>query len=102
MKIGIIGAGQIGGTLIRQYAKAGHSLKMTSSSGVEKLKDLAMETGASPVSLEDVVTDVDVLVITIPMNAIPNLPKDLLTDVPTNTIIIDTCNYYPIRDGMIE
>jgi 8-hydroxy-5-deazaflavin:NADPH oxidoreductase len=102
MKIGIIGAGQIGRTLIRQYAMAGHSLKMTNSSGVEKLKDLATETGASPVSLEDVVTDVDVLVITIPMIAIPRLRKDLLTNLSMNTTIIDTCNYYPIRDGMIE
>jgi 8-hydroxy-5-deazaflavin:NADPH oxidoreductase len=102
MKIGIIGAGQIGGALIRQYAKAGHSVKMTNSTGLEKLKDLASETGASAVSLMDVVTDVDVIVLTIPMIGILKLPEQLFTNVATNTTIIDTGNYYPIRDGIIE
>src|SRR5829696_1729981 len=102
MKIGIIGAGQIGGALIRQYAKAGHSVKMANSSGIEKLKDLALETGASPVTLTDVITDVDVIVITIPLVGILKLPQHLLTNASTNTTITDTCNYYPIRDGIIE
>ena len=102
MKIGIIGAGEIGGTLIRQYSKAGHSVKMANSSGTEKLKSLALETGASAVTLEDVVTDVDVIVISIPMIGILKLPQDLLKNTSANTTIIDTCNYYPIRDGIIE
>jgi predicted dinucleotide-binding enzyme len=102
MKIGIIGAGQIGGTLIRQFTKAGHKVKMTNSTGPGKLKDLALETGASGVSLMDVVTDVDVIVLTIPMIGILKLPQHLLTNVSTTTAIIDTCNYYPIRDGIIE
>jgi len=102
MKIGIIGAGQIGGTLIRQYSKAGHSVKMANSSGTEKLKSLAFETGALPVTLEDVGTDVDVIVISIPLIGILKLPKRQLKNTSANTIIIDTCNYYPIRDGTIE
>ena len=56
MKIGIIGAGQIGGTLIRQYAKAGHQVKMSNSGDLEKLSPLALETGASAVTLSEVVT----------------------------------------------
>jgi predicted dinucleotide-binding enzyme len=102
MKIGIIGAGQIGSALIRQYATAGHRVKMTNSSGVEKLKSLALETGASAVTLADVVRDVDVIVIAIPLIEVPNLPQHLFNNIPTNTTIIDTCNYYPIRDGIIE
>lgn len=102
MKIGIIGAGQIGGTLIRQYAKAGHYVKMANHSGIEKLKSLALETGAKAVSLTDVVTDVDVIVISIPLISILQLPKDLFKNVAANTAVIDTCNYYPIRDGRIE
>ena len=101
MKIGIIGAGQIGGTLIRQYSKAGHSVKMANSSGTEKLKSLALETGASAVKLTEVVTDVDVIVITIPLIGILKLPQHLLQHTSGNTTIIDTCNYYPIRDGII-
>jgi 8-hydroxy-5-deazaflavin:NADPH oxidoreductase len=102
MKIGIIGAGLIGGTLIRQYSKAGHRVKMTNSSGPEKLQNLARETGASAVTLTDAVRDVDIIVISIPLIEIPKLPQDLFKKTPANTTIIDTSNYYPLRDGRIE
>jgi len=101
MKIGIIGAGQIGGALIRQYSKAGHHLKMANSGGTEKLKNLALETGALAVTLMEVVVDVDVVVIAIPMVAILKLPRHLFESSSASTII-DTGNYYPIRDGRIE
>jgi predicted dinucleotide-binding enzyme len=102
MRIGIIGAGEMGGTLIRQYSKAGHKVKMSNSSGTKKLKSLASETGASAVTLEDVVTDVDVIVISIPLVGILKLPQQLFKNISSNTIIVDTCNYYPIRDGIIK
>ena len=102
MKIGIIGAGQIGGTLVRQYTKAGHHVKMTNSGDIEKLGNLALETGASAVTLMDVITDVDVVVIAIPLIAMLKLPKQLFKNTSISTAIIDTCNYYPIRDGKIE
>jgi predicted dinucleotide-binding enzyme len=102
MQIGIIGAGEIGGTLIRQYSKAGHSVKMANSSGIEKLKNLALETGASAVTVTDVVTDVDVIVISIPLIGILKLPQQLFKNTSPNTPIIDTSNYYPARDGIIE
>src|SRR3954468_8198326 len=102
MKIGIIGAGQIGGTLVRQYTKAGHRVKMTNASGIEKLAGLALETGATAVSLIDVVVDVDIVVISIPMIAIRKLPKQLFENAAESVTIIDTGNYYPMRDGRIE
>jgi predicted dinucleotide-binding enzyme len=102
MKIGIIGAGEIGGTLIRQYSRAGHRVKMANASGIEKLKSLALETGASAVTLADVVNDVEVIVISIPLIGILKLPPRLLDNTPVNTTIIDTGNYYPIRDGKIK
>jgi predicted dinucleotide-binding enzyme len=102
MKIGIIGAGEMGGTLIRQYSKAGHNVKMANSSGIEKLKNLALETGASAVKIAEVVTDVDIIIITIPLISLVKLPQGLVKNASANTIIIDTCNYYPIRDGIIE
>lgn len=102
MKIGFIGAGEIGGTLIRQYTRAGHSVKMANSSGTEKLKSLALETGASAVKLAEVVTEVDVIVVSIPLIGILKLPQNLFKNNSANTAIIDTGNYYPIRDGKIE
>ena len=50
----------------------------------------------------EVVADVDVIVISIPLIAILTLPKDLLENSLAGTTIIDTGNYYPIRDGIIE
>jgi 8-hydroxy-5-deazaflavin:NADPH oxidoreductase len=102
MKIGIIGAGEIGGTLVRQYSRAGHRVKITNASGTEKLKGLALETGASAVTLADAVIDVDVIVISIPLIGILKFPQGLLRYVAGKTTIIDTCNYYPIRDGRIK
>ena len=101
MKIGIIGAGELGGTLIRQYSRAGHSVKMANATGTEKLKSLASETGALAVTLADAVTDVDVIVISIPLIGILTLPR-LFKNTSPSIIIIDTCNYYPIRDGIIK
>src|SRR5687768_5488794 len=102
MNIGIIGAGQMGGTLTRQYSRAGHRVKMTNASGAEKLKSLALETGASAVRLTHAVIDVDVIVISIPLIGILKLPQRLFKNTSAVTTIVDTCNYYPIRDGLIE
>ena len=102
MNIGIIGAGQIGATLIRQYSNAGHRVKMTNSSGIEKLRSLASETGASAVTLTNIATDVEIVVIAIPLIEVLKLPKELFENASASITIIDTCNYYPIRDGRIE
>ena len=102
MKIGVIGTGQIGATLIRQYTKAGHDVKITNARNVEMLKDLASETGAKMVSLNEVANDVEVLIVSIPLKEIPTLSKSLGKGISSNTIVIDTSNYYPIRDGRID
>src|SRR4051794_37638539 len=52
MKIGIIGAGNIGGTLTRRLTKLGHEVFVANSRGPESLRDLAAETGAKAVSVE--------------------------------------------------
>lgn len=102
MKIGVIGTGQIGATLIRQYSLAGHNVKMANASGVEKLTSLAEETGAKAVTITEVVTDIEILVVSIPLIEIPKLSKTISPNIAANTIIIDTTNYYPIRDGKID
>ena len=50
MKIGIIGAGMIGGTLARGLVKLGHQIAIANSRGPETLRGLAVETGATPVT----------------------------------------------------
>jgi 8-hydroxy-5-deazaflavin:NADPH oxidoreductase len=103
MKIGIIGAGNIGGTLTRRFRKAGHDVAVANSRGPESLGDLAAETGAKAVTIGDAVRARDVVVVTIPEKHILDLPKDLFAGVPPNVVVVDTGNYYPRqRDGRIE
>ena len=103
MKIGIIGAGQIGGTLTRRLTALGHEVSVANSRGPETLSDLAAETGATAVSVPEAVRGVDLIVVTIPMKNISNLPAGLFADTPDHVGVIDTGNYYPRqRDGRIE
>jgi predicted dinucleotide-binding enzyme len=103
MKIGIIGAGNIGGTLTRRLTSLGHEVFVANSRGPETLKELAQETGAKPVTVEEAAHNGDLVVVTIPMKSVPKLPKDLFKGVPEHVPVIDTCNYYPQRrDGRID
>jgi predicted dinucleotide-binding enzyme len=103
MKIGIIGAGQIGGTLARRLAALGHEVSIANSRGPESLRGLASETGARPVTVNEAARAGDIVIVTIPMKNIPLLPPDLFEEVSDNVVVVDTGNYYPQqRDGAIE
>ena len=101
MRIGIIGAGNIGSALAGHFRKLQHTVRIANSRSPETLSRLAQETGAAPVAITEVAKGVDLLVIAIPMKSVPLLPKDLLFDLPAASPIIDSGNYYPLRDGMI-
>lgn len=102
MKIGIIGAGNIGSALAMQLTKLGHSVHIANSRGPETLNDVAQKTGAQPVTIQEAASYGEILVVTIPLKNIPDLPKDLFAGVAADVPIIDTSNYYPIlRDGRI-
>jgi len=103
MKIGIIGAGNIGATLTRHFTRLGHDVVVANSRGPETLADLAKETGAKPVDVAEVPRGRDLVVVTIPESKIADLPQELFKNSPPNQIVIDTGNYYPRqRDGKIE
>ena len=53
MKVGVIGAGNIGATLGRKFPAAGHEVRLANSRGPESLAALADEIGASAVSVRD-------------------------------------------------
>ncbi len=102
MKIGIIGAGQIGGTLTRRLTALGHDVSVANSRGPDTLRDLARETGAKAVTAREAARGARVVVVTIPEHAVQDLPRDLFADVPDDVVIVDTGNYYPRhRDGRI-
>jgi 8-hydroxy-5-deazaflavin:NADPH oxidoreductase len=102
MKIGIIGAGHIGGTLTRRFAQLGHDVRVANSRGPETLADLARETGARAVTPQEAARSGEVVIVTIPEKNIPRLPRDLFANIPASTVIVDTGNYYPQRDGLID
>lgn len=102
MKIGIIGAGNIGGALTRRFTAAGHQVFVANSRGPQTLTKLAAETGAQPVNVQEAALAGEVVVVTIPEKSISNLPADLFKGVPA-VVVIDTGNYYPRqRDGRID
>jgi predicted dinucleotide-binding enzyme len=102
MKIGIIGAANVGPELAKKFVARGHQVSIANSRGPETLAAVAVETGAIPVTLEKVVQDKDIIVVTIPEASIPKLPKDLFASAGENTIVVDTGNYYPdVKDSRI-
>jgi 8-hydroxy-5-deazaflavin:NADPH oxidoreductase len=103
VRIGIIGAGQIGQVLTRRLRRAGHDVAVANSRGPQSLAALARETGATAVSVEDAVRGRDLIVVTIQLKNVPNLPKGLFRHLPKALPVVDTCNYYPrTRDGRVE
>lgn len=100
MKIGIIGAGNIGATLARTLAASGHEVKLANSKGPDAIRDLARDVGATAVSRQDAVLGVEVIVVSLPFASYPDLAH-LFDGVPAEVIVIDTSNYYPFRDGAI-
>src|SRR5947209_8805359 len=102
MKIGIIGAGNIGGALTRRFTQLGHDVSVANSRGPETLRELEEETGCTAVTVHDAARGQDVVVVTIPEKNIPRLPEDLFEGVAPEVVVVDTGNYYPRhRDGLI-
>src|SRR6266571_3020012 len=103
MRIGIIGAGNIGGTLARHLAKLGHQVSIANSRGPESLTALAAEIGATAVSVVDAAKAGEIVIISIPSKAVADLPRELFANVPSKVVVVDTGNYHPeLRDGRID
>ena len=103
MKIGIIGAGSMGGILARLLTRRGHHVSIANSRGPETLTALAAETGAKPVSVVDAAQAGEIVILAIPTNAVADLPGALFANVPASVIVIDIGNYHPeLRDGRID
>lgn len=102
MKIGIIGAGNIGGNLTRRLTALGHDVSVANSRGPETLTALAEETGATAVPVDQAARGANLVVVTIPLKAVPDLPSGVLDGAADDLVVLDTGNYYPKqRDGRI-
>jgi 8-hydroxy-5-deazaflavin:NADPH oxidoreductase len=74
MRIGIIGAGNMGATLAAQLTRLGHQVAIANSRGPQTLAGVAAQTGAAPVPVTDVTSKADVVIVAIPEKTIPGLP----------------------------
>jgi predicted dinucleotide-binding enzyme len=103
MRIGIIGAGNMGATLATRLTRLGHQVAIANSRGPQTLTGVAAQTGAAPVPLTDVTSKTDAVIVAIPEKSIPRLPAGPLSVLPEVTVVIDTGNYVPrLRDGQID
>lgn len=103
MRIGIIGAGNMGATLAASLSGLGHQVAIANSRGPQTLADVAARSGATAVPVTDVARKADVVILAIPEKNIPALPAALLGALDGKTVVIDVGNYVPrLRDGHID
>ena len=98
-RIGLIGAGNIGGQIARLAVAHGHDVVLSNSRGPETLTALVAELGpkARAATVVDAAKAGDIVVVTIPLKHYRTVPVEPLA----GKIVIDTNNYYPQRDGHI-
>jgi predicted dinucleotide-binding enzyme len=99
MKIGIIGAGEIGGALARHWAAAGHQL-LISSRHPEELRSLAKELGPNVKTgtPREAAAFGDVVMLAVPYGATPQVGRDYAAELK-GKVVLDAGNPYPSRDG---
>ena len=103
MRIGIIGAGNIGANLTRRLTHLGLDVAVANSRGPGTLAALVQETGARALSVVEVAQGANLVIITIPEKSISVLPAGFLDRADPEVIVVDTGNYYPQqRDGRID
>ncbi len=100
-KIGIVGSGQIGGTVGILLAKAGYEI-FYSSRHPDTLKNLVKTAGpkARAGTVSEAVAFGDVIVLSLPLKALPGLDAGIKKAL-MGKIVIDTSNPYPERDGVL-
>lgn len=99
MRIGLIGAGNIGSTLAQLAVAHGHDVMVSNSRGPQTLADLVRRLGAHATAgtAAQAAAAGDIVVVTIPLRNYRQVP---VADLAGKTVI-DTNNYYPQRDGNI-
>ena len=100
MRIGIIGAGNIGGTLARLFVRAGHDVAVSNSRLPETLSALVAEIGEGAQAMQpaEAAAFGEIVVVAIPFGRYREVPAEPLY----NKVVVDTNNYFERRDGRIE
>ncbi|HKV94117.1 MAG TPA: NADPH-dependent F420 reductase [Candidatus Angelobacter sp.] len=101
MRIGILGAGNIGATAARLFIAARHEVAISNSRGPESLKDLARELGsrAQAMTIDDAARFGGVVLLAVPWRAPEALPHP---DLLRGKIVIDAMNPYRPDGGFYD
>ncbi|MGY4286899.1 putative dinucleotide-binding enzyme [Bradyrhizobium sp. LM2.7] len=101
MKIGVIGAGHIGGTIGSLWIKAGHAV-FFSSRHPEQLQDLVARLGplAQAGTVDQAIAFGEVVFIAVPYGAVPQIGRDYSKSL-AGKIVLDANNAVVSRDGAI-
>jgi predicted dinucleotide-binding enzyme len=101
VKIGIIGSGNIGGTLTRLFTAAGHDVMVSNSRGPESLQELVREAGerAHAGTVEEAARFGEVIVLAPPWRAPEALPS---AELVAGKIVIDAMNPYSPDGGLFD
>ncbi|MBS1792822.1 MAG: NAD(P)-binding domain-containing protein [Acidobacteria bacterium] len=97
MKIGIIGAGNIGAAAAKLFTEAGHEIAIANSRGPETLTDVVAGLGprARAATVAEAAAFGEIVFVSIPFGKYRELPENDFA----GKIVIDSNNYYPSRDG---
>jgi 8-hydroxy-5-deazaflavin:NADPH oxidoreductase len=100
LRIGVVGSGNIGGTIGGLWVKSGHPV-LFSSRHPEELKDLVGGLGelAQAGMVERAIAFGDVVFVAVPYKALPQLGKDY-GEALKGKIVLDACNSTVARDGV--
>ncbi len=101
IKIGIIGSGNIGGTVGTLWVKAGHQVLFSSRHPAE-LKPLVESLGprARAGTVREAFKFGDVIFIAVPYRAYPQIGRDYAREL-VGRIVLEAGNAFPSRDGEI-
>jgi len=101
MKVGILGAGNIGAVAARLFVAAGHEVAVSNSRGPESLKDLVRKLGpkAHAMTIDEAARFGEVVLLAVPWRSPEALPH---SDVLRGKIVIDAMNPYRPDGGFYD
>jgi len=88
--------------VVRKLTQLGHEVCVAHAADPGQLKSLSEETGATSENLNEVAQGADIVFLCVPLVEVQNLPKDVFEKCSERCIFVDTCNYFPSRDGKIK
>ncbi|MDR3508928.1 MAG: NAD(P)-binding domain-containing protein [Caulobacteraceae bacterium] len=97
MRLGIIGAGNIGQAVARMALGGGHDVMVSNSRGPDTLQAFVRDTGALAGAPKQAADFGDMVLVAVPLSQVGGIPAARLA----GKIVVDANNYYPERDGAI-